>query len=298
MVITSTPHDAVFKDFLCQSDIARDFLQIHLPAALLQHCDLATLKLESGSFVDRKLRAIHSDVLYSMKTVDGKGYIYCLFEHQSSPDRHMTFRLMRYALAAMQRHLDNVDNQLPLVIPVLFYHGQVSPWPFSVNWLQAFANPQLATKIYTGDFPLVDVTAIPDDIILTHRRIAALELVQKHIRQRDLMEFVEQLVMLWMKGCTNDEQFIMLINYLLRAGDTASPQEFIHALAQRTSCHGGEIMSPAEWLKQEGHKEGHKEGHQAAKREMASNMLANGVELALVMKVTGLKPDELRQLQP
>lgn len=294
MVITSTPHDAVFKDFLCQSDIARDFLQIHLPAALLQHCDLATLKLESGSFVDRKLRAIHSDVLYSMKTVDGKGYIYCLFEHQSSPDRHMTFRLMRYALAAMQRHLDNVDNQLPLVIPLLFYHGQVSPWPFPVNWLQAFANPQLATEIYTGDFPLVDVTAIPDDIILTHRRIAALELVQKHIRQRDLMEFVEQLVTLWMKGCTNDEQFITLINYLLRAGDTASPQEFIYALTQRTSRHGGEIMSPAEWLKQEGHKE----GHQAAKREMASNMLANGVELALVMKVTGLKPDELRQLQP
>ena len=28
---TSTPHDAVFKQFLTQADIARDFLAIHLP---------------------------------------------------------------------------------------------------------------------------------------------------------------------------------------------------------------------------------------------------------------------------
>ncbi len=38
-------------------------------------------------------------------------------EHQSSADRHMAFRLMRYAIAAMQRHLDKGHTQLPLVIP-------------------------------------------------------------------------------------------------------------------------------------------------------------------------------------
>jgi hypothetical protein len=56
--------------------------------------------------------------------------IYLLIEHQSSADRHMAFRLMRYAIAAMQRHLDKGHTQLPLVIPLLFYHGQVSPWPY------------------------------------------------------------------------------------------------------------------------------------------------------------------------
>lgn len=39
----------------------------------------------------------------------------------------MAFRLMRYAIAAMQRHLDKGHTQLPLVIPLLFYHGRVSP---------------------------------------------------------------------------------------------------------------------------------------------------------------------------
>ncbi len=39
----------------------------------------------------------------------------------------MAFRLMRYAIAAMQRHLDAGHDRLPLVIPVLFYHGLVTP---------------------------------------------------------------------------------------------------------------------------------------------------------------------------
>ncbi|STV60232.1 transposase [Klebsiella pneumoniae subsp. ozaenae] len=30
---------------------------------------------------------------------------------------------MRYAIAAMQRHLDGGHTKLPLVVPMLFYHG-------------------------------------------------------------------------------------------------------------------------------------------------------------------------------
>ena len=43
---------------------------------------------------------------------------------------------------------------------------------------------------------MVDVTVIPDDEIMQHRRMAMLELLQKHIRQRDLSDLLEQLVTL------------------------------------------------------------------------------------------------------
>jgi len=45
---TTTPHDATFRQFLTQPDIARDFMEIHLPAELRAICDLSTLKLESA----------------------------------------------------------------------------------------------------------------------------------------------------------------------------------------------------------------------------------------------------------
>ncbi|SQC39537.1 transposase [Klebsiella pneumoniae] len=77
------------------------FWAIHLPPALRQRCDLDTLQLESASFIEESLRAWYSDVLWSLKTASGEGYIYVVIEHQSSPDAQMAFRLMRYAIAAM-----------------------------------------------------------------------------------------------------------------------------------------------------------------------------------------------------
>lgn len=122
---TPTPHDATFRQFLTQPDIARDFMELHLPAELRAICDLSTLKLESGSFVEDDLRQYFSDVLYSLKTTAGDGYIHVLVEHQSTPDKHMAFRLIRYAVAAMQRHRRQ-GIKLPLVIPVLFYTGNAA----------------------------------------------------------------------------------------------------------------------------------------------------------------------------
>lgn len=194
---TPTPHDATFKQFLTQPEIARDFMQLHLPTELRAICDLSTLKLESGSFVEEDLRQYFSDVLYSLKTTGGDdGYIMVLVEHQSSPDKFMAFRQLRYAVAAMQRHLDAGHKKLPLVIPVLFYTGKRSPYPYSIRWLDGFADPVLAGKLYSDGFPLVDVTVIPDDEIMTHRSMAALTLMQKHIHQRDIATLMDRLVTL------------------------------------------------------------------------------------------------------
>ena len=158
---TPTPHDLVFKTFLSTMETARDFIAIHLPPALLRLCDLQTLKLESGSFIEEDLHPYYSDMLYSLKTACGDGYIHVLIEHQSSPDKHMAFRLMRYAIAAMQRHLEAGHKTLPLVIPILFYHGRESPYPYSMNWLDNFTDPVLATRIYSQDFPhLIEIAEL------------------------------------------------------------------------------------------------------------------------------------------
>ena len=100
MAEVATPHDAVFKTFLSRVETARDFIELHLPPSLIKICKLETLRLESGSFVEDDLRPYFSDILYSLETTSGHGYVHVLIEHQSSPDKHMSFRLMRYAIAA------------------------------------------------------------------------------------------------------------------------------------------------------------------------------------------------------
>lgn len=227
---TSTPHDAVFKQFLTQADTARDFLAIHLPPALRQRCDLDTLQLESASFIEESLRAWYSDVLWSL------------------------------------------------------------------NWLDCFADPQLASELYISPFPLVDVTVIPDDEIVRHRRVALLELIQKHIRQRDLMGIVEQLTTILLSGDANDRQLKTLFNYLLQTGNARRFGRFIHEVAQRVPQHRERLMTIAERLQEVGRRKGKREGQHAEALRIAQRMLADGIARETVVKITGLTADEIAAL--
>lgn len=306
---TATPHDAIFKTFLNHPATARDFLRLHLPASLQKLCDLNTLQLESGSFIEDDLRAYYSDVLWSLKTREGDGYIYTIIEHKSTADTHMAFRLMRYAIAVMHRHLATGHKKLPLVIPMLFYHGTASPYPYSLCWLDEFDDPKAARQLYTAAFPLIDITVVPDDEIMQHRRMALLELIQKHIRKRDLMGLVEKLAILIIKGHANDSQLKALFNYLMQVGDTAHFTEFLHEVAERLPQHKEKLMTIAERLRQEGHLNGLQEGHmkglqeglqtglQQGKREealrIASTLQADGIDPLTIFRITGLTAEDL-----
>lgn len=59
-------------------------MELHLPTELHVICALNTLKLESSSFVEDDLRQYFSDVLYSLKTTSGDGYIHVPIEHQTN----------------------------------------------------------------------------------------------------------------------------------------------------------------------------------------------------------------------
>ena len=259
MAETATPHDAVFKTFLSCADTARDFISLHLPTQLLRLCKLETLRLESGSFIEDDLRPYYSDIIYSLKTTTGRGYVHVLIEHQSTPDKHMAFRLLRYAVAAMQRQL------------------------------------------YTSPFPLVDITVIPDDEIMQHRSMAALTLVQKHIRQRDMALLQDKLASLFILGHTSGQQITVLINYLMQAGQAQDVQKLLYGLAQRVPQHGEKLMTMAEQLKligrQEGIQQGIQEGKLATLQNVAQAMLARGLDSNIITEITGLSHDELQQLR-
>ncbi len=59
---------------------------------------------------------------------------------------------------------------------------------------------------------------MPDNHILRHQRMAMLELLQKHIRQRDLAELQPMLITLLAQGYLTENQINTLISYMLQAG--------------------------------------------------------------------------------
>lgn len=87
-----------------------------------------------------------------------------------------------------------------------------------MNWLDHFEDSGTALQLYSTPFPLVDVTVIPDDEIMQHRSMAALTLVQKHIRQRDMAQLLDKLTRLFMLEKMSGQQITVLVNYMVQAG--------------------------------------------------------------------------------
>ncbi|EJX6601912.1 Rpn family recombination-promoting nuclease/putative transposase [Salmonella enterica] len=302
-------HDGLFKLFLCEPDTARDFLAVHLPADIRSQVRLDTLKLEPGSFVDQKLRELHSDVLYSVETAEGHaGYIYCLVEHQSTADRMMAWRMMRYSMAVMDAHLKKGNDTLPVVVPLLFYQGTVRPYPYSTDWMDCFDVPALAREVYSRPWPLVDVSVMEDSDLQSHRRMALLELVQRDIRHRDAASLLRDVVQLIRLAGNTREQVEAVLCYIIYNGMTSeSITPFLYELAGEIPEYKELIMGTiAQQLKEEGIQLGIQQGieqgieqarlvAQQKLLETAYALLDNGVSLDVVIKSTGLSRETLEQ---
>ncbi|EEW0764936.1 hypothetical protein EEO80_18915 [Escherichia albertii] len=140
---------------------------------------------------------------------------------------------------------------------------------------------------------MVDITVVPDDEIVQHRRVALLELIQKHIRQRDLMGFIDQLVVLLVTECANDSQITALLNYILLTGDEARFKKFISELTRRMPQHRERIMTIAERIHNDGWLLGREEGEQHILRLL----LQNGAEPEWIQKITGLSAEQMQALE-
>ena len=225
---TLTAHDAAFKGFIMQVDSAKDFFDIHLPEHIKALCDFSMLAFTNSSFIDKLLRSLLSDVLYSVQTTEGEGYIYLLVEHQSTPDKLMAWQLMHYAFLAMNQHLHQGHKKLPLVVPVLFYHGDRSPYPYSQLWNDCFPLPDMANTLYTQPFPLVDVTVIDDNELVNHRKATVMDLAMKHKYLRDEFNSIILLLAQALNQLYNsDNDIITILNYLFIALDSPNFEHIV-----------------------------------------------------------------------
>ncbi|WP_145520394.1 Rpn family recombination-promoting nuclease/putative transposase, partial [Yersinia mollaretii] len=144
---------------------------------------------------------------------------------------------------------------------------------------------------------------------MTHKHIAVLELLQKHIRRRDVSELLKPMVTQISKGYMTKDQLISVIHYLLQNGETAEPERFILELVHYLPQYEGELMTIAQKLEQNGLQKGIQKGRQEgiligeanglkkAALKIACTMLANGLDRATVMKMTSLSEEELTQIQ-
>jgi recombination-promoting nuclease RpnB len=290
------PHDTIFKKFFSDIDVARTFIRSYLDPVLQKKCNLTSLKIEPGSFIEEALSQQHSDILYSLKIDGVKGYAYINVEHQSSPNKLMPFRMLRYKLAIMKQHLDQGHKKLPTVISMLFYHGKKGPYPYSLSLIDCFEDPDYARQHFLNDPILVDLSQIPDETFEKHHKLGLLELVQKHIFHRDLEKIAKRLIGITRKIQPDHESFHNLVYYMFVAGETANVSQAIKTL-KSIEAYKEDVMNAAHQLQQQGLKQGLEQGRREEDLVIAKRMLNMGADHDFIKKATGLSDQDLIDLE-
>jgi predicted transposase/invertase (TIGR01784 family) len=285
----TSPHDALFKASFGQPDIARSEFELVLPPQVRAHLDLATLTVCPGSFVDEDLQHTHADLLYAVRTRDGReGLVYVLFEHQSSIDPLMPFRLLRYVVRAWERWLRDrpAAKTLPILIPVVLHHGDAG-WRAAPELASMFdANDQLLETVRPFlphfRFVLDDLAALSPEQLASRNLTPLPRLVQIALwasrsfpRLRDAAPLMRAIVLTLGRDERTRALLRQLFFYVL---STAAPD--VDSAAIRTILLDvagpegqGEVMNAADQLREEGRVEGLARGRAEGLRVAISSVL-------------------------
>jgi predicted transposase/invertase (TIGR01784 family) len=222
----------------------------------------------------------------------------------------MAFRALQYIVGLMNNDLSqNGHEKLPIILPVVLYHGKTSPYPYSTEIWDCFENPELAKQWALKPFQLIDLTVMSDEEIQQHHLFSAMETVFKHAREREVLDWVEKLLIQGGKlaiiySKIDSEYAEDFIKCLLGMLGNSLPKEVGQQLLARCAgalpTIGDKIMTFAEQFKQEGLQQGLQQGLERGERnksfEIAKNLLMSGVDQQIIKLSTGLTDDEISKL--
>jgi predicted transposase YdaD len=124
-------HDLFARYTFGHPERAAAELRAVLPAQLVSKVDWSSLRREAVSVVDPELRETESDLLFTARLHSGHPLLlYVLLEHQSSVDPWMALRMLRYVVRQVERWRQEHpgSTRLPVIIPLVMYHGPDGAW--------------------------------------------------------------------------------------------------------------------------------------------------------------------------
>ena len=125
------PHDLFARFTFGHPERAAAELRAALPSHVVSEVDWSSLRRESSSVVDPELRETESDLLFTARLREGRSLLlYVLLEHQSSVDRWMALRMLRYVVRQVEhwRQQHPESALLPVIIPLVMFHGPEGAW--------------------------------------------------------------------------------------------------------------------------------------------------------------------------
>lgn len=283
-----SPHDKFFKATFSNLEVTADFLENYLPEPILKMVELENLEIQKDSFIDEKLKVFSSDMLFKTTINQREGYIYFLFEHKSYPDRMVALQLFIYMARIWDQKVNKEnDTHIPVVIPMVIYHGS-SKWrvgPMLSDLILDYDILPEEIRKMTPDFRylIYDLSQFSDEEIKGKVQLTIALSIYRDMSRKSGLEFLETILNAAIalrdleEGKKGIEYFKICMNYIIKAGSGISLDQLDIVIKELESTYkeGSEVtMTLAEALREEGRNEMRYEAKKESLFELAIDRLA------------------------
>src|SRR5512145_2178580 len=118
-------HDSVYKKFFSNHRMVRQLLTGFVNEEWINDIEFSTLERVDKSFITDEFIGRESDLVYRARLKEREVYIFILLEFQSTVDRFMALRMLRYITELYEYLVKNLRlKKLPAVFPVMLYNGE------------------------------------------------------------------------------------------------------------------------------------------------------------------------------
>ncbi|WP_257459471.1 Rpn family recombination-promoting nuclease/putative transposase [Archangium lipolyticum] len=290
----SGPHDLLARYTFSHPERAAAELRAVLPAHVVSEVDWASLRRESGSVVDPELRETESDLLFSARLRTGQPLLfYVLLEHQSTVDGWMALRMLRYVVRLVEhwRQQHPESAVLPVILPLVMYHGPEGAWTAPRRVEDLFDLPEGEEEgarwralVPRFEYLLDDLTAERAEALMARPGPPLARLVLLVLRYGRTGELAGRLpdwtaLMAQVLASPNgQEELVMVVRYLLLVGDRSvrgATEQVLHSVLGRQRAE--ELMrSYGEELIEQGRQRGRVE---AQAQSIVRILAARGVHV-------------------
>jgi len=221
----------------------------------------------------------HTDLLYRVQLADEgpPALLYLLFEHQSSPDAQLPFRLLRYLVRIWERWQARhpATGGLPPVVPLVLYHG-MQPWRAPRRLSEMLVAPagllaDLAPHTAECGFLLQDLSHVPDDQLKGTALLRMALLLLKHVHDPELPRLLPRWAATWRQvlEASGWQGIRLVLKYVLESAEQVGVDDLRQLFRNDLRLEAGEdvVMTVADRLRAEGREEGREEGRQEGREE-------------------------------
>ena len=279
-------YDNAYKYLFKNKRIFYQLITSFVKEDFVKDISLENIELVDKSFVSDEFLARESDIIYKIKLKDSEVYIYFLLEFQATVDKSIPIRMLLYLMQFYDLLLRNSrEGLLPSVFPLLLYNGRKN-WTIPTNVRELIDKRIPDRFIPSFEYFKIVEKDIPDETLeMLHNLVAAIIYLEKRKDKKALKEAIDKVIeMIRQENIIDIRMFTIWFKRMFQQKVDFEETEKIDNLSEVKNM----LTAIADQIKLEGKLEG--------KLEVAKKMKEEGLDIVLIMKITGLLKEEIEKL--